>query len=133
MTSKRSFTDANLSENRDEEAVPAAMPLKRFFRSRAHCNPLSHNDGFKYPLSPEAAGIVFTIKCHYIPFIRYHHNCDILHLVSSGWALHYPSVVESDRFVRHLDVGMGFGGLTIALAELYPQKLVMGMEIRAKV
>jgi hypothetical protein len=57
MTSKRSFTAANLSESKDEETVPAAMPLKRFFRSRAHCNPLSHNDGFKYPLSPEAAGI----------------------------------------------------------------------------
>jgi tRNA (guanine-N7-)-methyltransferase len=23
------------------------MPQKRFYRSRAHCNPLSNNDGFK--------------------------------------------------------------------------------------
>jgi tRNA G46 methylase TrmB len=28
---------------------------------------------------------------------------------------------------------MGFGGLTVALASIFPDKLVMGMEIRAKV
>jgi tRNA (guanine-N7-)-methyltransferase len=35
--------------------------------------------------------------------------------------------------VSILDMGMGFGGLTVALAELFPEKLVLGMEIRAKV
>ncbi len=29
--------------------------------------------------------------------------------------------------------GMGFGGLTIALSELFPDKIVLGMEIRPKV
>lgn len=29
-------------------------PQKRFFRSRAHCNPLSNNDGFEYPVRPSA-------------------------------------------------------------------------------
>ena len=24
-----------------------AMPQKKFYRSRAHCNPLSHNDAFE--------------------------------------------------------------------------------------
>ena len=28
------------------------MPQKKFYRSRAHCNPLSYNDGFKYPTTP---------------------------------------------------------------------------------
>ena len=28
---------------------------------------------------------------------------------------------------------MGFGGLTVALASLFPDKLVLGMEIRPKV
>ena len=28
------------------------MPRKCFYRSRAHCNPLSHNDAFDYPVSP---------------------------------------------------------------------------------
>eukprot|EP00501_MAST-03F_sp_TOSAG23-6_P002674 GSMAST32.ASY1.ANO1.2821.1 assembled CDS len=29
------------------------MPQKKFFRSRAHCNPLSYNDSFEYPQTPE--------------------------------------------------------------------------------
>lgn len=29
------------------------MPQKKFYRSRAHCNPLTHNTSFKYPLCPE--------------------------------------------------------------------------------
>jgi hypothetical protein len=35
-------------------AAPASvlMPQKKFFRSRAHCNPLSHNDAFDYPVDP---------------------------------------------------------------------------------
>ena len=47
--------------------------------------------------------------------------------------MHYPDVSEANRVVRILDVGMGFGGLTVALAEIFPEKLVLGMEIRAKV
>ena len=27
-------------------------PQKRFYRSRAHCNPLSNNDTFEYPTTP---------------------------------------------------------------------------------
>lgn len=58
---KRPFESANLeAEQGSDETIETskvqAMPLKRFFRSRAHCNPLSHNDGFHYPISPVAAG-----------------------------------------------------------------------------
>lgn len=35
--------------------------------------------------------------------------------------------------VDFVDVGCGFGGLTVRLAEAYPDKLVVGMEIRHKV
>jgi len=80
-------------------------PQKRFFRSRAHCNPLSHNDGFKYPLRPN----------------------------EYDWSIHYPEVAADKRTVRVLDIGMGFGGLTVDLAKLMPDKLILGMEIRAKV
>lgn len=64
MSAKRTFDLANASsetaevlESKTTEVKGDVMPLKRYFRSRAHCNPLSHNDGFRYPLSPEAAGI----------------------------------------------------------------------------
>ena len=32
-----------------------------------------------------------------------------------------------------MDVGCGFGGLTVALSPLFPDKGVLGMEIRVKV
>ncbi len=37
------------------------------------------------------------------------------------------------RSVDMLDIGCGYGGLSIALASLFPDKLVLGLEIRAKV
>ena len=51
-------------------------------RSRAHCNPLSHNDAFDYPSDPS----------------------------KMDWRVLYPQV--ADPVVRFLDVGCGFGGLT---------------------
>ncbi len=81
------------------------MPKKKFFRTRAHCNPLSHNDGFAYPISASHV----------------------------DWSEYYPNIAPENRVVRHLDIGMGFGGLTVSLAELFPEKLVFGVEIRAKV
>lgn len=35
--------------------------------------------------------------------------------------------------MRFVDVGCGFGGLTVRLAEAYPDKLVLAMELRDKV
>lgn len=80
-------------------------PQKRNFRSRAHCNPLSHNDGFHYPVKP-------TLM---------------------SWEAHYPNIPINDRIVRFLDIGMGYGGMSIGLASKFPDKLVLGMEIRPKV
>lgn len=64
------------------------MPKKRFFRSRAHCNPLSHNDGFEYPLNPDQ--------------------------YADSWRnIHFPGLqdshADSKLSVDFLDIGMGFG------------------------
>ena len=40
---------------------------------------------------------------------------------------------QSDLQVRFADVGCGFGGLLVRLSPLYPDKLMVGMEIRDKV
>ena len=40
---------------------------------------------------------------------------------------------RSDLQVRFADVGCGFGGLLVRLSPLYPDKLMVGMEIRDKV
>ena len=114
------------------------MPQKRFYRSRAHCNPLAHNDTFEYPITPS----------------------------SMDWSVHYPNnTVNNDNDNKDdsngdaattttktptassssssssvvtkaptvLDIGCGFGGLTIKLATLLPDEVILGMEIRAKV
>lgn len=40
---------------------------------------------------------------------------------------------QADLQVRFADVGCGFGGLLVRLSPLYPDKLMIGMEIRDKV
>lgn len=83
------------------------LPQKRYFRQRAHVNPIADHD-FKYPLSPE----------------------------DTDWSQHYDydKNIKDKPKIRCLDVGCGFGGLLIALsAELSPGELALGMEIRTKV
>ena len=84
------------------------MPQKKFYRQRAHCNPLSHNDAFEYPLR---------------------------HDLMDWTAEHYPAWKESSEASRPtvLDIGCGFGGLTVALSKALPNETILGMEIRAKV
>mmetsp|Transcript_6044 Transcript_6044/g.14644 ORF Transcript_6044/g.14644 Transcript_6044/m.14644 type:complete len:312 (-) Transcript_6044:89-1024(-) len=90
------------------------MPQKKFYRQRAHCNPLSHNDNFFYPVRPDAMD--WTTE-HY-----------------PGWEKYKPENTKADEVVPTvLDIGCGFGGLTVALATILPNETIMGMEIRAKV
>jgi tRNA (guanine-N7-)-methyltransferase len=83
------------------------MPQKKFYRQRAHCNPLSHNDAFDYPRKPQLM----------------------------DWSKeHYPDIpTDCSLQPTVLDIGCGFGGLTLALAILLPKETILGMEIRAKV
>ena len=46
------------------------------------------------------------------------------------WSPYYP---EKTGCPTVLDIGCGFGGLTLALATLLPEEQILGMEIRAKV
>jgi len=94
-TAKRSANDGLVS-------LESNYPCKKFYRSRAHCNPLSHNDTFEYPLQPD----------------------------EMDWTPYFPI---DNKDISFVDVGCGFGGLTVALSELYPTKKTLGMEIRPKV
>lgn len=98
------------SENPENQplTMEGVMPQKKFYRSRAHCNPLSHNDAFDYPSHPN----------------------------DMDWSGHYPKIESSSSSSispNVLDIGCGFGGLTVALSTLLPSKIILGMEIRAKV
>jgi len=83
-------------------------PQKKYFRQRAHCNPLSQWL-FDYPSSPNAV----------------------------DWAAHYPKLcgdgISPRPKVEIADIGCGFGGLLVGLAPVFPSTLMMGMEIREKV
>ena len=89
-------------------------PQKKFYRQRAHCNPLSHNDSFHYPIKPQ----LMDWTSEYYPTLNdKNNNNNNKHI--------QPTV---------LDVGCGFGGLTMALGAILPTStIILGMEIRAKV
>ncbi|WCJ33486.1 tRNA (guanine-N-7) methyltransferase [Euphorbia peplus] len=86
------------------------LPRKRFYRARAHSNPLSDSH-FPVPISP----------CHV------------------DYCLHFPqdfplsSEVNNSKKIQFADVGCGFGGLLISLSTLFPDTLMIGMELRDKV
>lgn len=86
------------------------LPRKRFYRARAHSNPLSDSH-FPIPVSPSKV----------------------------DYTLHYPQLLPSSgdicssRKIEFADIGCGFGGLLISLSTLFPETLMIGMELRDKV
>jgi tRNA (guanine-N7-)-methyltransferase len=66
------------------------QPQKKFYRQRAHCNPLSHNDTYTYPVRP---------------------------WTDVDWRReHFPTLPFNQSAIPTvLDVGCGFGGLLMAL------------------
>ncbi|RHY30649.1 hypothetical protein DYB32_004168 [Aphanomyces invadans] len=93
MAGHKRTAGGDMASATTESEVPG-MPQKKFYRSRAHCNP---------PLNP----------------------------TEMDWSAHYPKL--DNPKVNFLDIGCGFGGLTIALANLFPNKTTLAMEIRPKV
>jgi len=47
------------------------------------------------------------------------------------WTPHFPEF--PDKKVTIADIGCGFGGLMFALSPLFPENLILGMEIRVQV
>lgn len=83
----------------------AKLPQKRHYRQRAHSNPIADHC-FDYPLTPD-------------------------HM---DWTELYPKEYEKDRReVSFADIGCGYGGLLVQLSPMFPDKLMLGMEIRVKV
>lgn len=59
------------------------------------------------------------------------HSFDVpLRPDAAFWRKHFP---DSSRAVEYVDVGCGYGGLLVALADLAPDTLILGLEIRVKV
>jgi len=100
------------------------MPKKAYYRARAHVNPLSHNNAFVYPATPNDV----DWSAFFPP--NGEANDDEKGSAVESTALTQASASTHPTIV---DVGCGFGGLTVALAQLYPNERSLGMEIRAKV
>ncbi|VDN21135.1 unnamed protein product [Gongylonema pulchrum] len=79
------------------------LPQKKYYRQRAHANPISDHD-IEYPVSPD----------------------------QMDWKSYFGDYANG-RQVEFVDVGCGYGGLLIKLSPLYPEVLMLGLEIRVKV
>ncbi|KAH0471654.1 MAG: uncharacterized protein KVP18_004267 [Porospora cf. gigantea A] len=109
------------------------MPKKAEHRQRAHCNPLS-DGALEYPTSPDHV----DWSVHF-PQLAGKDGSE-LSLNTFNFPTKYSCTAESASVngrecpqVTRVDLGCGYGGLTVALAQIYPNELVLGMEIREKV
>ena len=78
-----------------------SLPQKRYYRQRAHSNPIADHC-FDYPVEPSVM----------------------------DWTKLYPNSAGPVKFA---DVGCGYGGLLVSLSSMFPDKNILGMEIRVKV
>ncbi|XP_070172193.1 tRNA (guanine-N(7)-)-methyltransferase [Polyergus mexicanus] len=89
--------------------LPMALPQKKYYRQRAHSNPIADHC-IEYPIKPELM----------------------------DWSALYPqyfsdNTEETQKCIEFADVGCGYGGLLVALSPMFPNSLILGMEIRIKV
>lgn len=88
------------------------------YRARAHSNPL--NDSlFDVPTRPEDV----DWSQHYPAYFPD---------PSANPAASFPAAAGPPPAVRFADIGCGFGGLLVKLSTLYPETLILGMELRDK-
>ncbi|KAH8739807.1 hypothetical protein FG386_002026 [Cryptosporidium ryanae] len=120
-------------KNENEFCKP---PQKKFYRQRAHCNPLADNYMI-HPISPEH----INWELHYPNYFSNGNEFKkVIHLNTKKYPIEYDKLkVNSERSreiannIKFLDVGCGYGGLLVWLSGQYEKKLSLGMEIREKV
>ncbi|GLI65576.1 hypothetical protein VaNZ11_009148 [Volvox africanus] len=133
MSPKRSREDGGKEgkpHQRQKTKEEVVHPRKRFFRARAHSNPLNVAD-FDVPTRPEE----FDWSEHFPEFLKECHDRQLQQQQSreEGFAQSSRLPSPESPAVRFVDIGCGFGGLLVKLATLYPNTLMLGMEIRDKV
>lgn len=129
----------------------AKLPRKRFFRQRAHANPFSDHQ-LDYPICPR----LMDWSVHYphyfeplpqptseavsspvqIPCKRSHSPAPVSELqacCTTASESFQPADLTNSAKVEFADLGCGYGGLLVGLAPLFPDTLMLGMEIRVKV
>jgi len=102
-----------------EENKIVGMPQKRHYRQRAHANPFADHS-LDYPTSPSSMDWFAHFPAFYPPPSQTTSNLQ-------------ESAAKIQKKVEFADIGCGFGGLLIALAPMFPDTLMLGMEIRVSV
>ena len=105
-----------------EPAVSAKLPQKRYYRQRAHSNPLADH-ALDIPTHPRD----MDWSKHYPSFFS--SGMDTVNQASAQ----PPTDSDCGPRVEILDVGCGYGGMLVELSTMYPNVLMLGMEIRIKV
>jgi len=104
----------------------ATLPKKKYYRQRAHSNPMADHS-FTYPASP---GLMDWSQLYPVYFLSPVES----DLETSGDGNGVVGRVKNQHHrVEFADVGCGYGGLLVSLSTMYPDTLMLGMEIRVKV
>ncbi|KAF9437418.1 tRNA (guanine-N(7)-)-methyltransferase (tRNA(m7G46)-methyltransferase) [Entomortierella beljakovae] len=102
----------------EETPVEVRLPQKKYFRQRAHANVFSDHH-LDYPISPVHMDWSKNFPNHFAP--------------KDGEVVEGAISQDSGKKVEFADIGCGYGGLLVALSTVFPDKLMLGMEIRVKV
>lgn len=106
---RKELKHVKIDESIVEKVDKLDLPKKKFYRQRAHSNPFSDHQ-LEYPSTP----------------------------ADMDWSKLYPfyydeSSKKMTKDVTIADIGCGYGGLMIDLSPEFPDKLILGMEIRVQV
>ncbi|XP_046478128.1 tRNA (guanine-N(7)-)-methyltransferase isoform X4 [Neodiprion pinetum] len=91
-----------------------ALPQKKYYRQRAHSNPIADHC-IEYPRTPRCMDWGQLYDAYF-------------HDPKNEGTESPPS-----KQVEFADIGCGYGGLLVTLSTMFPDKLILGMEIRVKV
>lgn len=106
-----------------EPGKTVSLPQKRYYRQRAHSNPMADHT-FQYPVRPEEMEWAEYYPEYFEPLPLESSHDDIKDLTE---------VKKQEHQVEFADIGCGYGGLLVALSPLFPNTLMLGLEIRVKV
>ncbi|PVV03980.1 hypothetical protein BB560_000632 [Smittium megazygosporum] len=109
------------------------LPRKRFFRQRAHVNILNDMP-LEYPIRPSAKDWSELYPMYFKPEAKSRGvpEQDDLSVSDANKDDQKPGSQPESRKIEFADIGCGYGGLLVALAPLFPDTLMLGMEIRTK-
>ncbi|KAF8982782.1 tRNA (guanine-N(7)-)-methyltransferase (tRNA(m7G46)-methyltransferase) [Entomortierella lignicola] len=102
----------------EEALTEVRLPQKKYFRQRAHANVFSDHH-LDYPVSPAHMDWSKNFPDHFAP--------------KDGEVVEGAVTVDSGKKIEFADIGCGYGGLLVALSTVFPDTLMLGMEIRVKV